>query len=180
MLNSIVDAVSVVLNEEFGDEYEIYGEEVEQGFKEPCFFINIISASIRRYPGNRYLRHAALCVQFFPGSIEKNRECEEAAERMERCLEYIGSDKDLQHGTEMNHEVHEGVRRREMAVKKKMDKANDCGETDGRRMFEKEQLVLSARYAARRDMMSALLENGRKYTVEEVDNIIKDFEERVR
>lgn len=67
-----------------------------------------------------------------------------------------------------------------MAVKKKMDKANDCGETEGRRMFEKEQLVLSARYVARRDMLSALLENGRKYTVEEVDNIIKDFEERVR
>lgn len=109
MQNSIVDAVSVALNEEFGDEYEIYGEEVEQGFKEPCFFINIISASVRRYPVNRYLRHAALCVQFFPGSIEKNRECEEAAERMERCLEYIGSDKDLQRGTEMNHEVHEGV-----------------------------------------------------------------------
>ena len=39
MINEIIEAISVALNEEFGDEYEIYRESVRQDLKEPCFFI---------------------------------------------------------------------------------------------------------------------------------------------
>ena len=39
MVNRIIDGISIRINEVFGDDYEIYSEDIEQGFKEPCFFI---------------------------------------------------------------------------------------------------------------------------------------------
>lgn len=38
MVNRIIDGISIRINEVFGDDYEIYSEDIEQGFKEPCFF----------------------------------------------------------------------------------------------------------------------------------------------
>lgn len=37
MINKVIDGISKAINEEFGDEYNIYTEEIEQGLKEPCF-----------------------------------------------------------------------------------------------------------------------------------------------
>ena len=39
MINKIIDGISVAINAEFGDDYEIYTESVEQGLNEPCFSI---------------------------------------------------------------------------------------------------------------------------------------------
>ena len=37
MLNEIIKGISMALNAAFGDGYEIYQNDVEQGLKEPCF-----------------------------------------------------------------------------------------------------------------------------------------------
>ena len=42
MINSIIEAISIALNAEFGDDYTTYTEEQEQGLKEPCFFISTL------------------------------------------------------------------------------------------------------------------------------------------
>jgi hypothetical protein len=34
-----MEAISISLNAEFGDSYEIHMEEIKQGLKEPCFFM---------------------------------------------------------------------------------------------------------------------------------------------
>lgn len=39
----------------------------------------------------------------------------------------------------------------------------------------KEQLVVSKKYATKRDIISALLENGKSYTLDEVDALIKKY-----
>lgn len=41
--------------------------------------------------------------------------------------------------------------------------------------YTKEQLAASRRYADRRDLISALLEDGRSYTTDEVDALIKKY-----
>lgn len=41
--------------------------------------------------------------------------------------------------------------------------------------FFKEQLYVSARYADKKDLVAALLEDGRGYAIEEVDNIIAEY-----
>ena len=42
MLNEIIKGISMALNAAFGDGYEIYQNDVEQGLKEPCFLIAVL------------------------------------------------------------------------------------------------------------------------------------------
>lgn len=41
--------------------------------------------------------------------------------------------------------------------------------------FDKEQIVASARYGNQRDLVEALLEDGKKYTFEMVDKMIEKY-----
>lgn len=40
MVNGIIGGIAAAISNEFGDDYTIYTEEIEQGFNEPCFFIS--------------------------------------------------------------------------------------------------------------------------------------------
>lgn len=42
-------------------------------------------------------------------------------------------------------------------------------------VYSKEQLAASKRYATKRDIISALLENGKTYTLAEVDALIEKY-----
>ena len=42
-------------------------------------------------------------------------------------------------------------------------------------MFSKEQILASARFANRRDLVDALLDENKSYTIETVDKMIDDF-----
>lgn len=111
MINSIIEAISISLNEEFGDGYETHMEEIKQGLKEPCFFITCLNPTTELFLGKRYFRTNQFCIQYFPETNEKQRECNGVAERMLQCLEYItiyGEDKSIM-GTKMKYEVVDGV-----------------------------------------------------------------------
>ncbi len=110
MINSIIEAVCISLNAEFGDDYTIYTESVEQGLQEPCFFVSCINPTDRVFLGKRYYRTNQMCVQYF--SADKDREKEECCavcERLFDCLEYITVSGDLVRGTKMNVEISDGV-----------------------------------------------------------------------
>lgn len=111
MINSIIEAISVSLNRKFGDGYEIHMEEIEQGLEEPCFFIFCLDPTNNLFLGKRHFRTNPFCIQYFPESSEKQRECNDVAERMYECLEYVtpdGYSKPVR-GTKMKHEVVDGV-----------------------------------------------------------------------
>lgn len=110
MTNAIIEAMSAALNEEFGDEYEIHMEEIKQGLVEPCFFISCLNPANTQFLGRRYQRTNQFSIQYFPKS-ETQRECNDVAERMYDCLEYITIDGDTRpiRGTKMNHQVVDGV-----------------------------------------------------------------------
>lgn len=81
MLNSIIEAISIKLNDEFRDKYPIYTEEVEQDCKKPCFFILPISQEIKEELGGSAKKSITLNIMFFPDDeakkgkgILKNRE----------------------------------------------------------------------------------------------------------
>lgn len=42
-------------------------------------------------------------------------------------------------------------------------------------VFSKEQLVICGKYCNRKDLINALLDNDKKYTIEQVDNMIEKF-----
>lgn len=111
MINSLIEAISIALYKEFGDGYGIHMEEIRQGLEEPCFFIFCISPANRLFLGRRYFRSSRFCIHYIPKTGERQRECNDVAERMYGCLEYIMADGDSKpvRGTKMGHEVVEGI-----------------------------------------------------------------------
>lgn len=105
MINKIIDGISISLNAEFGDDYKIYTESIEQGLKEPCFSILCINPTNELFRDKKYFRKNQFCVQYFPSSEGKYAECMDVFERMTDCLDVIKVGDDLQRGTSMHGEV---------------------------------------------------------------------------
>ena len=109
MINKIIDGISVAINSEFGDPYEIYTEDVKQGLHEPCFSILCLNPTSNQVLGKRYLRKNLFCIHYFPSSDEKRSECHAVIERLIEALEIITVDGDLCRGTDMHGEVVDNV-----------------------------------------------------------------------
>ena len=105
MINKIIDGISISLNAEFGDDYKIYTESIEQGLKEPCFSIVCVNPTNELFRGKKYFRKNLFCIQYFPKGEDKRSECMNVLERMFDCLEIIKVGEDLQRGTLMHGEV---------------------------------------------------------------------------
>lgn len=109
-VNTIIDGICKALSEEFGEEYEIYTESVQQDLTEPCFSIVPIKPSINQFLKNRYYRANSFCIYYFPKSADEPlKEIRNVQERLMDCLEYITVDSDKIRGTQMNAEVSDGV-----------------------------------------------------------------------
>lgn len=55
-------------------------------------------------------------------------------------------------------------------------KNTGCAKTEqNEQKFSKEQILASARYANRRDLVDALLDKDKSYTFETVDNMIEKY-----
>ena len=109
MINKIIDGISVAINSEFGDPYEIYTESIEQGLVEPCFSILCLNPTINQVLGKRYFRRNQFCIHYFPSSDEKWSECHVVIERLMGALETITVDGDLCRGTNIHCEVVDNV-----------------------------------------------------------------------
>lgn len=68
-----------------------------------------------------------------------------------------------------------GVREKFPAETAEKSAQADTGAGESRAGFTRQQLLSSARYRNRRDLVSALLEDGRKYTLKEADQVIDRF-----
>jgi hypothetical protein len=110
MLNEIIKGISMALNAAFGDGYEIYQNDVEQGLKEPCFLIAVLKPDISPLQKNRFMNRNPLDVHYFPTSGRNNAELFTMAGDLMECLEFITlPNGDVLHGTSMSYEVEDGV-----------------------------------------------------------------------
>ena len=110
MLNEIIKGISMALNTAFGDGYEIFQNNIEQGLKEPCFFISILKPEIIPMLGRRFIQRNPFDIQYFPTSPGNNAEMITAAETMIGALDFITlPGGDLLHGTSVNYEVVDNV-----------------------------------------------------------------------
>lgn len=108
MTNDVIYSISNTLDREFG--YEIYMEEIKQGLKEPCFFLNLINSDFKIVTGKKYEKRNQICIQYFPESENLQQECNAVAERLTLCLEYIKDETGgFLHGTQMHYQVTDGV-----------------------------------------------------------------------
>ena len=65
-INDIITAISIKLNQVFGDEYKIYDDEIPQGFKTPAFLILFLSLEQIQQIGKRWRVNTLFNVQYFP------------------------------------------------------------------------------------------------------------------
>jgi hypothetical protein len=104
MIKSIVSALSEAIFNEFGSDYEIYTENVEQGLQEPCFFISSLSQNSKQFFSERYKKTNLFTIQYFPSTSEKKSECYEVAERLTQIVEWLNVGDDLLRGTNIQTE----------------------------------------------------------------------------
>ena len=109
MINKIIDGISEAINKEFGDDYDIYTESIEQGLEEPCFSILCLNPTNEQFFGKRYFRQNQFVIQYFPSTDEKNAECNAVRERLFDCLDIIIVNGDQTRGTKMKGEIVDGV-----------------------------------------------------------------------
>ena len=101
-VNNIIDGICTAINNEFGNDYEIYTEVVEQGLKQPCFTVACIRSGMSQRLGKRYKKTNLFCIYYFPNNdINKRLQAQEVKERLYNVLEYITVDNDLTRGTKM-------------------------------------------------------------------------------
>ncbi len=109
MINKIIKAIGAALNNEFGDTYKSYAEEVTQGMEKPCFFILCDKPRNELFFNRKYFRSNAFCIQYVPSTEDIREECNEVAERLFQCLEYLQVEDSLLRGTKMEPEMENGV-----------------------------------------------------------------------
>ena len=90
MLNEIVNGIGLKLSKSFNG-IDIHKEELEQGFEEPCFFIDLLNPSEKQIIGNRYLRSYLFDIAYFPKK-KSSEEIFEVLDKLYSVLEYIELD----------------------------------------------------------------------------------------
>ncbi|WP_273483615.1 phage tail terminator family protein [Desulforamulus ruminis] len=105
MVNDVREAVITALGQYFPD-IDIYGEEIRQGFKEPCFFVKLFPVSQNREFGRRYRRNHAFDIHYFDAT---NEALHAMAEQLYQRMEYIQLSGQTIRGTGLHHEIVDGV-----------------------------------------------------------------------
>lgn len=110
MIRLLVESISIQLEAAFGEDYTIYDESIEQGLKEPCFFIQCLNPTEELFFWKRYFRQNQFCIQYFPeDKMHGKQECYAVGERLLSCLEYLDVSGDLVMGTKRKYEVVDGI-----------------------------------------------------------------------
>lgn len=108
-IQNLTDAIAEALFQEFGSDYEIYTESVEQGLIEPCFLIRCLNPTKNVHLGKVYKRTNLFSIQYFPSTTDAIAECTSVLERLFECLESIKLSGKPIHGTELHGEITDGV-----------------------------------------------------------------------
>lgn len=105
MVSDVIAAVSNTLYDEFGKEYRIYADNVEQNLVRPCFFINVIRPASMPSSIGRDKMSVPLIVQYFPTSVGKRMECYAVSDQLFRCLKYPEYKDVMFRGTDMKFDI---------------------------------------------------------------------------
>ena len=105
----LVQAIINKLNEYFPN-YDVYCDEISQGFQEPCFFVQQLP-NRRNKEIQSYQNTVDFDVQYFLDEDETdiNEKYESMIYKLYQILEYISVEDKKIHGTQMNTSIVDGV-----------------------------------------------------------------------
>lgn len=89
MINNIVDGICLAINAEFGDDFKIYTERIEQGLDEPCFYVKRLNHGSNLFLHDRYTRTNQFAIQYFPSTDDAQSECADVSDRLFICLDVV-------------------------------------------------------------------------------------------
>lgn len=108
MINGVLQGIVDALSREFGEEYEIYTSKIEQGLKEPCFFVRCINATNNLFRGKRRTTTNQFVIQYFPqDDIDLYEESNYIFERILYATEYIKVDDDILRGIGVGYTIND-------------------------------------------------------------------------
>ena len=107
-INDLRIGINHALDKEFPN-INIYGEEIKQGFEEPCFFIKILSSAQGKELNTRYSKNISFDVHYFSDKESSNNDCNDMTDSLYEILEYAQVGNSLYRATAMTHEVIDGV-----------------------------------------------------------------------
>jgi hypothetical protein len=107
MVNKVIAAVSNSLYDEFGKDYRIYADNVEQNLVRPCFFINVIRPTVLPGSIGRDKMSVPLVIQYFPTSVGKRLECYGVSDKLFRCLKYPEYNDVAFRGTDLKFDIND-------------------------------------------------------------------------
>ena len=106
----IVKGIIKALNNEFGNNYTYYINDIPQGFEEPSFYVRLLDSSFNLIDGNRYLRKNIFMIRYFPKSeLEPQQEINAILDKLYPILEYIYMENDLIRGTNMEANIVDNI-----------------------------------------------------------------------
>lgn len=108
MTSNIAAAIAIRLHQIFGVDYEIYTDTVEQGLKEPCFFILCLNQSKEPLSQFRFKRQNTYDIHYFPKST-KAEEVSNVTDCLFDGMSFIQTNSGLIRGTKMQAEVTDGI-----------------------------------------------------------------------
>ncbi len=89
MVTDILNGITACIGADFGKGYKIYTENIEQGLKEPCFFVKVLNPSQNELIGNRWIQTDPFDVHYYPSASNNNVECQNVASRLFYTLKRI-------------------------------------------------------------------------------------------
>ena len=109
ILDDVIKGISTTIINSFPGS-EIYVNEIQQGFKEPCFFIKMLKLDEKQVIGERYFRRYFFDVRFYPDKNKKNQSIWGVADKLQDILEMINTpEQHLLRGTDRNAVVEDDV-----------------------------------------------------------------------
>ncbi len=107
-INDFKTGINQVLDIKFPD-ISIYGEEIKQGFEEPCFFIKVLSSAQDKELSRIYKKNISFDIHYFSDKADLNSDCLDMADSLYEALEYVSIGNSLYKTNSMTHEVIDGV-----------------------------------------------------------------------
>ena len=112
MVNDFFDWITIALHDEFGDDYKLYVEEVEQNLFKPCFVVSTLNPMVTAKSPVKYQRVIPIVIYYFTGkedTVDAKKDCFNIAERLWERLEYLTNGEITLRGDSISWEMIDGV-----------------------------------------------------------------------